>query len=123
MAFLYRIQTDGSPAECWTVEDKPMVVGRSEFVDAYVEDDALSGSHFLIVREGGDFLVVDLHSSNGTLVNGSRITAHKLQPNEFIQAGRSLFCFVDPAVLPYASPSAAFLAAAANAAQQRPRAA
>jgi pSer/pThr/pTyr-binding forkhead associated (FHA) protein len=123
MAFLYRVHADGSPAECWTLDDKPVVIGRSEFADAYVEDDALSGSHFLIVREGGGYLIVDLHSSNGTWVNGSRITAQKLHPNEFVMAGRSLFCFVEPAVSAYATPTAAFLSAAADAARERSQAA
>ena len=115
MAFLYRIQSDGSPAESWSLDDKPVVVGRSEFVDAYVEDDALSSSHFLIVREGGGYLIVDLHSSNGTWVNGRRITAYKLHLNEFIAAGQSLFCFVDPTISAYATPTAAFMSATSSA--------
>jgi pSer/pThr/pTyr-binding forkhead associated (FHA) protein len=82
--------------------------------DAYVQDDALSHSHFLIVREGADFLVVDLRSSNGTWVNGQRVSAHRLHPNEFIRAGRSLFCFVEPAVAPYVGQAAVpWLAASA----------
>jgi pSer/pThr/pTyr-binding forkhead associated (FHA) protein len=107
MAWLYRIQADGSPAECWVLEEKPLVVGRGDFADAYVEDDALSQSHFLVVREGDGFFIVDLHSRNGTRVNGNRVAAHKLHANEFILAGQSLFCFVEPAVAEYAPPPAA----------------
>ncbi len=93
MAFLDRIAADGSPAECWAVADTPLVVGQGESADAQVEDDTLSHSHFLIVREGPDFFLVDLESRNGTWVNDQRISAGKLHPDELIRAGKSLFQF------------------------------
>jgi hypothetical protein len=54
MAFLYRINADGSQAECWALDDKPFVLGRGKSADASVRDSALSHSHFLITREGAD---------------------------------------------------------------------
>ena len=92
MAFLYHIKADGE-AECWPVHDKPVVAGRGEFADAYVEDDALSRSHFLIIREKEEFFVIDLHSSNGTWVRGDLVSALRLESNEIILAGDSLFYF------------------------------
>ena len=80
--------------------DKPLVVGRGETADAFVEDDSLSRSHFLIVREAESFLLIDLHSRNGTWVNDKKISAHKLQPNEVIRAGESAFFF---SIMPIAS--------------------
>jgi len=91
--FLCRISADGTPLECWTMTDKPLVVGRGESVDAFVEDDALSRSHFMIDREGASFILVDLSSSNGTLVNGNNVTARSLHPLDVIEAGESRFCF------------------------------
>lgn len=92
-AFLYQIKSDGSNGEHWVIGDKPLVVGRGDCADACVDDDALSRSHFLIVREGLEFILVDLSSSNGTLVNGKRVSAHKLHAEETIRAGESAFCF------------------------------
>jgi hypothetical protein len=92
-AYLYRIMADGSPGEQWAVGDSPLVVGRDEPADACVDDEALSRSHFLVVREGADFILVDLSSSNGTKVNDGRIAAHKLKSGEIIRAGSSAFCF------------------------------
>ena len=102
MSFLYQIKSDGSQAECWKIGEKPLVFGRGESADAFVEDDSLSRSHFLVVREGSEFLVIDLHSSNGTWVNGKRIAAHKLQSAEIIRAGASAFFFSTTAIAPNA---------------------
>jgi pSer/pThr/pTyr-binding forkhead associated (FHA) protein len=93
MAFLCQIHSGGSLGDHWVVGDQPLVVGRGDFADACIEDDAMSRSHFLIVREAATFFLVDLDSANGTRVNGKPVAAHKLQPNQIIQAGESLFCF------------------------------
>jgi pSer/pThr/pTyr-binding forkhead associated (FHA) protein len=69
------------------------VVGRGDFADAYVEDDALSRSHFLIVCEGPDYVLVDLNSANGTSVDGKRVSACILHSNTRITAGASAFFF------------------------------
>jgi len=93
MAFLYQIQADGAQGGCWAVGDKPLVVGRGECADARVEDEALSRSHFLVAREGEDFFLIDLDSSNGTWINDEPVSARKLNSNEIIMAGHSLFYF------------------------------
>ena len=93
MAFLYHIRAGGSEPEYWPVSDGPLVAGRGDFVDAYVDDDSLSRSHFLIVHEGGEYVLVDLSSSNGTWVNGERINACRLHAPQIIKAGGSLFYF------------------------------
>ena len=93
MAFLYQIKPDGLPGDHWVVADAPVVVGREEPADARVDDEALSRTHFLVVREGQDYFLVDLNSSNGTWVKGGRVSARKLQAGEIIHAGESAFCF------------------------------
>jgi pSer/pThr/pTyr-binding forkhead associated (FHA) protein len=120
MAFLYQIRADGSAIQYWALKEKPLVVGRGGHVDAYVEDDTLSSSHFLIVSQGGDFFAIDLKSSNGTWMNGNRILAHKLQPGEVIQAGQSLFCFTDCPPSTFASLSAVTAMAASTAQSIQP---
>ncbi len=105
MAFLYRIEADGSPAECWTVGDTPLVVGQGTSVEARVDDEMLSHSHFLIVPEGHDFFLVDLESRNGTWLNDQRVSAGKLSSNMFIRAGQSLFCFTLTALPKSAKPA------------------
>lgn len=61
-------------------------------------DDAVSRRHAIIRVTGGDrpgFVIADLGSSNGTLVNGTRITAEtELLPGDTVQLGRSGPTFV-----------------------------
>jgi pSer/pThr/pTyr-binding forkhead associated (FHA) protein len=109
MAFLYRIQADGAPAESWPVGNQPLVVGRGDCAEALVGDDALSRSHFLVVKEGPDFVLADLDSQNGTSVNGKRVSGHKLRSGDVIHAGQSVFYFSSERLALHARPLAAML--------------
>lgn len=95
VAYLYHIKPDGTPTEFWELGDKPLLVGRGDAVDAFVDDDSLSRHHFLVAREGADFFVIDLDSRNGITVNGERMSTHKLRPQDLIAAGGSFFCYSD----------------------------
>ncbi len=77
------------------------VLGRGHSVDFQLDDAQVSRRHARIVRRGDDFYVEDLHSRNGTLLNGRRIDgAKKLVFGDRIQLGARvvlLFCCHDPA--------------------------
>jgi pSer/pThr/pTyr-binding forkhead associated (FHA) protein len=92
-AFLYQICPDGSVGESWGVDEKPLVVGRGDAADIYIDDGALSRSHFLVVKEGQSVFVVDLDSQNGTWVGRQRVSGRRLHSGEVIQAGQTRFCF------------------------------
>ncbi len=92
---LYQIRADSSRGRRWAIEEKPVVVGRSALADIRVEDQGISRSHFVIVREGEGYLVEDLNSRNGTWLRGRRVLAAKLRPNDCIRAGRTWFLFAD----------------------------
>ena len=116
MALLYQIRADGTQVDHWEVGTKPLVVGRGECADAFVDDDALSRSHFLVVAEGVEFYLIDLNSSNGTWVDDKRVSARKLRSKEIIMAGESLFCFSTTPVSRFVVPAAVALLQASEAA-------
>ena len=91
--FLYPLSEDGSPGEPWELDRPSLMVGRGESSDITVFDDALSRGHFLIVREAGEFFVVDLDSQNGTKVDDRQVTGCKLKSGQIISAGTSRFQF------------------------------
>ena len=91
--FLYPLSEDGSPGEPWELDRPSLMVGRGESSDITVFDDALSRGHFLIVREAGEFFVVDLDSQNGTKVDDRPVTGCKLKSGQIISAGTSRFQF------------------------------
>ena len=95
MATLFQIGNDGSRAERWEIGEEPVVVGRSGQAKVSVEDDGVSRRHFLILREGDNYVIKDLNSRNGTWVEGRRVSAEKLHDHDCILAGRTLFLFAD----------------------------
>ena len=59
----------------WLGDGQSLRVGRMMDADSVVTDDAtLSGLHFLLRCDSGKCLLRDLGSSNGTYVNGAKIT-------------------------------------------------
>jgi serine/threonine-protein kinase len=68
------------------------IVGRSRFVHCPIpEDSALSRDHFLIEVDPPRCELRDLGSTNGTYVNGCRVERIRLNSDDRIAAGQSLF--------------------------------
>lgn len=60
---------------------------------ALPNDTTASRRHAVIARSNGDFTISDQGSSNGTFVNGSKITQQKLTPGDEVQIGGTKFRF------------------------------
>jgi len=69
-------------------------VGRSNDNALIIDDAYTSSSHAEIVREGDDWLVRDLGSTNGTFVNGRRIHGQTwIRPGDEIGFGNVVVTF------------------------------
>lgn len=95
MAKLCLLNDDGTVDKQWDLDNKPLIVGRGDSVDIKVEDDGLSRRHFMIFREGEDYLVKDLSSRNGTWLDGRRALQTNLRHDDRILAGRTQFRFCE----------------------------
>jgi hypothetical protein len=73
-----------------------ITLGRVGSVDLPIADAKASREHARIFEQGGEWHVVDLNSTNGTLVNGSRITRWTLRPGDEITIGQTVFVFEQP---------------------------
>ena len=70
-----------------------MVIGRGS-VDIALRSIDVSRNHARITREGNGFAVIDLGSSNGTFVNGVRVTGlTPLRVGDRLQIGTTIFVF------------------------------
>ena len=66
----------------------PVVIGRSPGADIVIGDDFVSGKHARISPSGDGAVLEDLGSTNGTLLNGQRVTsAQMLRPGDSIDIG------------------------------------
>ncbi|MEM1107788.1 MAG: ATP-binding protein [Planctomycetota bacterium] len=79
-------------------DHEPQQIGRSSEA-LPLKDQTISRRHAELTPDGGRWILRDLGSSNGTFVNGVRVTeARMLQPGDQIRAGTSLLIFgEDPA--------------------------
>lgn len=69
--------------------DRPTILGRQG--DVTLKDSRVSRKHAEVRNEGGTWVITDLGSSNGTLVNGKRISKlTELEEGDQIQMGRYL---------------------------------
>lgn len=63
-------------------------IGRLPDNTIMIDSPAVSSHHACVFRDGYFFAVEDLQSTNGTFVNGTRISRQRLQPGDVVQVGR-----------------------------------
>jgi pSer/pThr/pTyr-binding forkhead associated (FHA) protein len=73
--------------------DSALRLGRSPDNDLILRDPATSGHHARIERRGERFWIVDLGSTNGTLVNGDPIQEKELNHGDRITIGQNAVHF------------------------------
>lgn len=87
-----RMQLGPAIGQVYTMAGDTLTMGRAQDNDIVLDDPQVSRHHAHVVRRGDEIVVEDLGSTNGTLVNGRRITGpHVLQPTETIAVGASVF--------------------------------
>ncbi len=77
-----------------TIDIKPgtqMIVGRAVNSDVPIYDPTISRQHAQLSVQNGGILVKDLGSSNGTFLNGSKITEAVATPNDVVMFGKVSF--------------------------------
>jgi hypothetical protein len=70
-------------------------IGRSSDIDVVLIEDMVSRKHAQITINGNELKIEDLGSTNGTFVNGERITEMKLQQGDRILIGTSIMKLVE----------------------------
>jgi serine phosphatase RsbU (regulator of sigma subunit) len=71
--------------------DAPILVGRGRYNHLVLDDERVSRQHARIALERDGCVVHDLHSANGTLVNGATVTRRVLAPNDLVRFGSCVF--------------------------------
>jgi len=64
-----------------------ITLGRVDDNKVQVEHASVSGHHAVLKLEGMDYIIRDLDSTNGTRINGEKITQQKLRRNDIVRLG------------------------------------
>jgi pSer/pThr/pTyr-binding forkhead associated (FHA) protein len=70
-----------------TITERRVVLGRSRECDVRVDDPNVSRRHAELQQEGATYWLVDLDSTNGTELNGKRVSRAKLSDGDRITLG------------------------------------
>ena len=71
-----------------------ITMGRQEENTIVIDNLAVSGYHAKIDRVGGEFILTDLQSTNGTFVNDEKVVSHKLSHGDNIVIGKHVILYV-----------------------------
>ncbi|MBD3610318.1 MAG: FHA domain-containing protein [Gammaproteobacteria bacterium] len=95
----------GKEDEEFLLDKDQMTVGRNPDNDIVLVDGTVSGNHALLIRRqdisapGGEvFSLEDKNSTNGTFVNGERITSQKMSSGDIVQFGKLRLMFSQTAI-------------------------
>jgi len=85
----FTIEAGPDAGHTYQAGDSPLRIGRSPDNDLMLRDPATSGHHARIERRGTQFWIIDLGSTNGTLVNGEPIQEKELKQGDRITIGQN----------------------------------
>ena len=85
--------TGSDKGDDFRMYDGKNILGTAADCQVVVTDPYLSAKHCTIRHDSGNFVLIDLDSTNGTFVNQKRVTKMDLIDNDTIRIGRTEFKF------------------------------
>jgi pSer/pThr/pTyr-binding forkhead associated (FHA) protein len=82
------------------LDGKSVVIGRSPECDLRLQHQSVSRRHARLLLTDGDWFLSDLRSTNGTLVNGKRISNRWLKSGDLVRIGAYGLRFENKSVRP-----------------------
>jgi pSer/pThr/pTyr-binding forkhead associated (FHA) protein len=86
----------------WELTEGILVIGRSSECDIQINDPAVSSNHARLITEADPFVygqfitqLEDMHSTNGTELNGAKVRRAQLAPNDIVSIGYNKFQLID----------------------------
>jgi hypothetical protein len=92
-ASLVVLDSAGAPKDRISITSPPVEIGRQSSNDVVLSDPNVSRRHAQLRREGERWLLADLGSTNGTLVNGKQAMEHELAHGDRLSFGTSELVF------------------------------
>jgi diguanylate cyclase (GGDEF)-like protein len=95
----------------WQLSGQDLVIGRSPSNSIFIDDRSVSKSHAKFVLSGSDTMIMDLESTNKTVINSQPIpplTTVKLKNNDQVKVGNVIFKFLEKGSIEAVSAQKAF---------------
>ena len=86
-----RYPEPGGPPERVSLATMPVTVGRADSADFTIYSNVASKRHAAILKVGDSYTIRDLHSTNGTFVNGQRVVEQILSDGTLFTSRKSSF--------------------------------
>ncbi|HEY6228678.1 MAG TPA: FHA domain-containing protein [Verrucomicrobiae bacterium] len=80
--------TEGFAGRTYELNVEKTTVGRVEDNAFQIAEPSVSSHHAEIILKGSDVLIKDLNSTNGTFINGEKITEAVLKPGQTLKFGQ-----------------------------------
>lgn len=77
----------GTGAQTYTLKPSQINIGRKDTNTIVIQEQTISSNHAQINFEGGQYVLTDMNSTNGTFINGKRITKQALRNGDLIRMG------------------------------------
>jgi hypothetical protein len=85
------VKSGPEPGQAFTLEEDEIQIGREASNDIAINDMEVSRRHARLTRRSGGYAIEDLGSTNGTFVDGVRLTGQRLlQGGETITLGENV---------------------------------
>ena len=83
------ITLKGRPVRSYVFKKEQLVIGRSPDADVFLDNPGVSREHLRLERaRNGDYVLQDVGSANGTLLNDQPVTSKRLYDKDVIQIGK-----------------------------------
>ena len=75
----------------FTLSEQPAIIGREDTADITIGDPEMSRRHAKVVFQAGKYVIEDLGSTNGTILNGTKVTDPRtLASGDTIKIGQTV---------------------------------
>jgi len=78
----------------YSLAKKSLTIGRHVENNIVLDDPGVSGFHARIDKSGVNYILTDLQSTNGTLLNDENIVSHRLSHGDRIIIGEHAILFI-----------------------------
>jgi pSer/pThr/pTyr-binding forkhead associated (FHA) protein len=82
------VLTEGFTGRSCEIKGEKITIGRVEDNTFPIPEPSVSSHHCEIAVKGGEVLVKDLNSTNGTYINGETVTEGTLKPGQILRLGQ-----------------------------------